>query len=135
MSADVCTSARTWTITVPWDPGDTAPNRRLHSFGRSRLAHKAREAGLVAWMLAGRPRTEKPIVIDVVAYRLKPLDDDAVTGGLKSVRDGICVAALVANDDMKRVRWGHVRVVHGPEYFNRQHCVLTITEEEPFTNP
>lgn len=127
-STDRCASPSTWTFAVPWDPGVTAPNRRLHSFGRSRLALKAREAGLCAWILAGRPRATRRVRIDVVAYRLRPLDDDAVTGGLKSVRDGICTDALTPNDTTDWVRWGSVSVVWGREYFNRQHVVLTITE-------
>jgi hypothetical protein len=100
---------------------------------RHRLAKAGREAGWVAWLLAGRPRAFGRVGVSAYVYRARVIDQDNAWAGMKPVLDGILSkkwgAGMTPDDSQKWVRLGSIFVVSGKQYQGCEHVVLTITEE------
>lgn len=120
----------TATITIPFDPNRASLNRRLHWRARKRINDVAKAAASAAYILAGRPRFETPIVVDVLVRRSRVLDDDNALSGLKSARDQLVRCGLAPDDSRKWWKWGEVEFETGKQWKGREEVVLTVKERQ-----
>lgn len=127
MPAEIGTS---WTsIRIEWDVYLTSPNplKRIRDFrSKSALQNRSKAAAVAGWMLAGQPRAEGPVVFSVSVGRGRALDDDAVVGGLKWIRDALFNGRVTVNDSPRWVRFEGVRQSIRPEFKGQEWIELWV---------
>lgn len=119
----------TITMTLPLPPSELQPNRKtnLHHYKRARLTKATRDAAafMVRWVaLASQWEAMR---LDVEIWTARRMDDDGITGWLKSTRDGIA-DGLRCND--ANMQWGRVVQHNDAKRDGLRQVVITITKIE-----
>jgi len=103
------------TITVPMNIRDIpGPNSRQHWGARHKANARARLCASWAWVEAGRPRFDGPVVVDIVIVCNGPQrDPDNSLATLKPVIDGIFSGNATPDDSHRWVRYGRIEWAAG----------------------
>lgn len=105
-------------FTIQFDPGVLSPNRikGRHWAVTAPLRARARAAARQAWMAAGRPKSEGPVVVNLVIYRGRVMDNDNAIAACKPIFDGIFNGQITPDDSARWVRIGEIHWRTGAKY-------------------
>lgn len=109
-------------LTIRFDPGALSPNLRLHWRVLAERKAEARRIAHFAWLGAGRPKSEGPVVVNLVIYRGRVMDNDNAIAGCKAIFDGLFDGQITPDDSAKWVRIGEIHWRTGAKYA-RHPCV------------
>ena len=114
-----------WSLEIPklrtWSANSA--HAGIHRFVRIKRAKEQREAVMWEWKARrGWEPVEFPLAVTITRISPGKLDDDNLSGGLKSVRDGVtdCLIRLterdvqpIKDDRDPRIVWDYDQVSHG----------------------
>lgn len=103
-------------IIVPVDVNEANPNRLKHIGRKIRVTKKHREAAHLAWIAAGKPTSQGPVVLDVIVRRGRVMDQGNIWAGLKHAIDGVFKKALTPDDSQKWLRLGAIEQETGGKW-------------------
>lgn len=95
-------------IIIQWDVGQLSPNRRMCWQERMRLTRDARAAAFRGWCIAGSPRIEQPVVVEITLRRNRLLDPDNALACCKAIIDELFVGKITPYDAARWLRFGEV---------------------------
>lgn len=74
---------------LPFDPAASSANRTRgrHWGERGEDEETAQTAAAWAHRIAGDPVLAEPVTVDILCFRVREMDDDGITSGLKAARD------------------------------------------------
>jgi hypothetical protein len=116
-----------WTFVVGGDIRQVSPNQRLHWAVRAKRTRALRHSAYTEWLVAGRPRSSKPVKLFATVYRGRALDADNAIACLKPVIDGICKDALIPDDSPKWLVEITVRQEIGKQFAGKEQVKLYFT--------
>ena len=124
-------------ITVSFDVGRLAPNRRLHWTERATLEKTARAAAFFAWHTAGSPVVQGAIRVSLTVRRVRKLDPTAVLAGFRAVENGLFCRArngwgVVQDDSAAFIEYGEIRQETGHRWRGHEEVEVEI---QPITVP
>lgn len=115
-------------LKIPVDVNDANPNRLHRVRDRMRVTKFHRETAYRVWLEAGRPKSGKPVTIDVIVRRGRVMDQGNIWAGLKHVIDGIFKKALTPDDSEKWLRLGRIEQQTGGKWRYMPEVEIVVTE-------
>lgn len=92
-------------------PPGTNAQRKMHWAKRAQLMQTWRQLAYVAWLDAGRPVVEHPVITATFHYRTNRVrDPDNPYDGLKPIIDGLKRYAWPGDDDAKTIRLNPISI-------------------------
>ena len=120
----------TLTFTVPGDPLQLSPNKRLHPFVRRRLKNEWRAKGWVAWADAGRVRFDVKVRITFTLRRGRSADCDNAAASMKALSDSFVDEpgrpGMLVDDGPDYVEYGPIRQESGKQWRERPEVVVFV---------
>lgn len=113
------------------DPGRLSLNNGMHYQTRYRKQKAAKRAAHAAWMAAGRPRSEVPVIVDIVVRRGRSMDHDNIVSGLKGSIDGLFKDAITPDDSAKWVELGAIVLETGKRFADKPCVVFIVSPRDP----
>ena len=98
---------------VPYDPAPASANRTRgqHWSARHRETETAQQAAMWAYRAAGDPVLSCPVVVDLLVFRSRTMDDDNAQSGLKHVTDYLFKGRALPDDSRRWLTFRHLRLV------------------------
>jgi hypothetical protein len=113
-------------LKIHYDPQLLSPNLRLHWRQRAKRTQAAREAARLAWLAAGSPVSDAPVVLHAILRRARRIDDDNAWGCLKALRDGVFTDGVTPNDSPAWVSMGTLRQQAEKRWKGREEVIFII---------
>jgi hypothetical protein len=116
-------------IVVPFDCNRLSPNHRNHWATKAAHVKAARLSAGVAWLRAGSPRFDAPVVCQITIRRARKIDPDNALASCKALIDGIFGGNLTPDDSAQWVEFLPVVIESGAKYKNCPCVTFNVTRK------
>lgn len=123
-------------IVVPFDLHRLAPNTRLHPWVRREAQRNAKQMARFAYIAAGSPTMEGPVVVSLIIRRGRVIDPDAALASCKHLLDGLFCArrnewgGITPDDSARYITYGPVLQETGTEWKGREEVEVIVVPKE-----